>query len=619
MRTIPPKKKSQPTLRSKNVVNSPGKNAPSLIAFNPMQAHIISAVSKGQILIANAAACRLLGYTKKELLTKSRSAIFGINEAGFKKMLGQTTAASRSAAFAKALKKNGKLLPVEITSAVFIDEDGIKKSITIITDISQRILQQKNIDDEKEKIVADNIAVAKAKQKGIDIKNKKIVDDNITKAISRQKRIDVKNEKIVAKDIAVAKAKQKGIDVKKEKIVADNIIVARTRQKKIDVKKEKIVAENITLAEEKCNEEKLGYEIAIRKNLMKEFSENFKLTFNSSSDVLYDCDLLTNEVIINDAYEKDFGYRIVEHMSPDTAWASHIHEDDKETVYKEYARVLASEETEWISNYRFLRLDDSVADVTSRILILRDTEGKAYRFLGYMKDQSKQKVLEDRLENEIKLKERQIEDASKEAKDTVRSDIGKELHDNINQLLGASKMYLEMAKQGGSLSEFYLGRSSEYTLNAIEEIRKLTKGLTTDLIRDLGLWEAIGNISRDSMELSHVKIAYGVYGFVESSVNDKFKLNLYRIVQEHLNNILKHAQATKVVIRLSQNSKCIMLSLTDNGIGFDTKMMQKGIGVANIKSRAASYKGTADFVSQTGKGCVLTVNFPFSKSLGMLA
>lgn len=161
----------------------------------------------------------------------------------------------------------------------------------------------------------------------------------------------------------------------------------------------------------------------------------------------------------------------------------------------------------------------------------------------------------------------------------------------------------------------YLSRSSEYTLTAIEEIRKLTRRLTTDTIKTLGLCEAIENITRDTMEVNPVKISCALESFKEDSVNDKFKLNVFRIVQEQLNNILKHANATKVTISLLQNKKNIMLTISDNGVGFDTAKKQKGIGIANIKSRAVSYNGMADFVSQPGQGCVLRVIFPVAGGL----
>jgi signal transduction histidine kinase len=172
-----------------------------------------------------------------------------------------------------------------------------------------------------------------------------------------------------------------------------------------------------------------------------------------------------------------------------------------------------------------------------------------------------------------------------------------------------------MAKRGGEQSEMYLSRSSEYTLQAIEEIRKLTKGLTTDIIKNLGLCDAINNVTRDTMEVNPVKISYELESFIEHSVNDKFKLNIFRIVQEQLNNILKHAKATEVSISLLQNTRSIILSISDNGIGFDTGQKRQGIGVTNINSRAASYNGTAYFTSQPGQGCVLTATFPVTDML----
>ena len=740
------------------------------LAFdNSVQANLVSRARTGKILIANRAACRLLGYSKKELLTKNRADIVDINEPSFKRMFKNRKTTGHSTAWVTMIKKDGGRIPCEITSATFKGRDGYENGIITITNMSQRILKQKNIDAVKEKIVAANIALAISKQKiidarnakkvadnialaiskqktfdarnakkvarnivisiskqieidairekkvtanialaiskqknidannaktvaanivlaiskqiGIDAGNAKIVADNIALAILKQKEIDTRNAKTVADNIALAILKQKDIDTRnakkvaadivlaiskqiaidtiKEKvvtanialaisrqknidtnnakkvaadivlaiskqitidegnakIVADDIALAILKQKKIDTKKEKIVAANILQAQKRSAGEKLHFEIAIRKKLHKEFKENFKLTFNASSDVLYDSNLLTDEVLINDAYEKDFGYKITKHMSPAVDWASHIHANDKAAVYKDYTRMLASEETEWEAKYRFLKADGTVANVISRGIVLRDDTGKAYRMIGYMKDLSKQKVLEEKLEMEIKLKEIQIEEAAVEAKETERSDIGKELHDNINQLLGASKMYLEMAKQGGEQSGFFLNRSSEYTLKAIEEIRRLTKGLCTDIIRNLGLGEAISSMIHDTMEVNPMKISYAESGYMETSVNDKFKLNLFRIAQEQLNNIIKHAQATEVVIRLSQNKKAIVLSLSDNGIGFDTCKHQKGIGIANIKSRAISYKGTADFVSKTGHGCLLKVTFPVTDKL----
>jgi PAS domain S-box-containing protein len=362
-------------------------------------------------------------------------------------------------------------------------------------------------------------------------------------------------------------------------------------------------------------EKKLEQEIASNGKLLTEYNESFRLMFNSSSDILYDIDVVTNEIVLSEGYEKEFGYKIVPHMKPGQVWKEHLHPDDKEAVVKDYQRMLASDETRWKSGYRFLRSDGSVANILSSRIILRNADGKAYRMIGSMQDISKQKVLEEKLEQEIKLKEKQIADAMEDAKEAERSDIGKELHDNVNQLLGVSRLYLEMAKQGGDQSEMHLRRSSEYTLSAIEEIRKLTKGLTTDTIRHLGLCESIENLSRDAMQVNPLNILCTLDLRIESLVNDRFKLNIFRIIQEQLNNILKHARAKKVIINLFQNDQSILLVISDDGVGFDAAQKRKGIGIDNIKSRAAAYNGKADFASQPGAGCVLTVVFTLSAVL----
>jgi PAS domain S-box-containing protein len=527
-------------------------------------------------------------------------------------MLKQRTSKGYSKALVTAIKKNGRLLPCEITSAIFIAA-GIENAITTIADISESILAQKNIDTRKEKIVAGNIVLAMSKQKKIDVKKEKKVSDNIVRAKSRQKKIDEKKEKKVSDNIILARSKQKKIDVKKEKRVSDNISLARSKQRKIDKKTKKKVSDNILLAQAKSGKERQFQEIATTK-LLKEYRESFTILFNSSPDVLFDRDLITNVVMVSEAFEREFGYKITARTTSDKEWMSHIHPDDREAVFGDYSRMLRSSETEWKYSYRFLRADDSVASVSNTSIIFRDSEGKAYRIIGSMHDNSKEKVLEEKLEHEIRLKEKQITEAAEDAKDAERSDIGKELHDNINQLLGASRLFLEMAKRGGDKSKMYLSRSSQYTLSAIEEIRKLTKGLTTDTIKNLGLCEAIENISRDTMEVNPVKISYNLGSFIEHSVNDKFKLNIFRIIQEQLNNILKHARATKARITLLQNKRAIILSIADNGIGFDTGKKRMGIGIDNIKSRAGAYNGNADFISQPGQSCILTVTFPFTEA-----
>ncbi len=771
------------------------------LAFdNSLLANIISTVSNGKIVMANKAALKLLGYSKKELFTRTRAAIFDIKEAGFKKMLRERTAEGKSVATVTVTRKNGKHISAEITSATFMDEKGIEKAITTITDLGPGLQKQKaidikkekivaddilsvqatqaKIDSKKEKIVADNILLVQKKQEKIDTKKEKIVAedilsvqatqakidskkekivaddilsvqatqakidskkekivaDNILLVQKKQEKIDTKKEKIVADDILLAQATQAKIDSKKEKIVADNILLVQKKQEKIDTKKEKIVADNILLALARSDaklaennawiqyigkssydvmwdwdiatdeiyvsdsaEELFGYKIennkicftdftacllpgekdAVEEKLLNAIASKskswddvyklrrhdgsiastisrasivrdekgkalrmigaiqdvsrleqleqqlaeqtaekkdpgniFKVAARLSYDGIWDWNLLTNHFFLGEGFDELFGYSVKNVTGNMDDWSRHLHPEDKEAVEKGLQDAIKSTASHWEHGYRFIRTDGTIANVFGRASIIRDSQGKAIRMIGAIHDMSKENILEERLAQEIRLKEIQIAEATADAKDAERSDIGKELHDNVNQLLGASKMYLEMAKLGGEKAEMYLTRSSEYTMNAINEIRKLTKGLTTDIIKDLGLKEAIESATEDIMEMSSLKISCTFKDFNEENVHYKFKLNIFRIVQEHLNNILKHAAATNVTLDLGQDKNNVILTITDNGIGFDTDKKGKGIGIDNIKSRATAYNGKADFTSQPGSGCILSVTFP---------
>lgn len=151
---------------------------------NSLEPSILSETNSGKIILVNAAACNLLGYSKKELLTRSRSEILNVNEISFKNVL-TNEGRFMGAGIISAIKKCGSIVPCEISSAAFIGEHGIKKTITTIHDMRYGLMVQKYIDSKKEKIVADNIILAKTKQGRIDIAKDKIVKEDIILAKTR--------------------------------------------------------------------------------------------------------------------------------------------------------------------------------------------------------------------------------------------------------------------------------------------------------------------------------------------------------------------------------------------------------------------------------------------------
>ncbi len=110
---------------------------------NSLRANIIFRASDGGIIKANRAVCKLLGYSKKELLTKNRKDIFSVSESSYKKMLRQRKTEGGAKADLSVIRKNGGLWPCEITSVAFKDDNGVGYSIMSFVDLRERLLKQK--------------------------------------------------------------------------------------------------------------------------------------------------------------------------------------------------------------------------------------------------------------------------------------------------------------------------------------------------------------------------------------------------------------------------------------------------------------------------------------------
>jgi signal transduction histidine kinase len=116
------------------------------------------------------------------------------------------------------------------------------------------------------------------------------------------------------------------------------------------------------------------------------------------------------------------------------------------------------------------------------------------------------------------------------------------------------------------------------------------------------------------MEAYPIKIHCSLDDAGEETMSGKFKLNIFRVFQEQLNNILKHARASTIHISFSLMKAGYTFTMEDNGVGVDTTKKMKGVGIYNIISRVELYKGEARFISGLGKGCLLVVHFPPSQN-----
>ncbi len=236
-------------------------------------------------------------------------------------------------------------------------------------------------------------------------------------------------------------------------------------------------------------------------------------------------------------------------------------------------------------------------------------DGKYEGALAMVSDITEKIKLQRELSQQQERRQKELSRAEINAQEKERTKIGEELHDNINQLLVTSKLFLGHALQTGQYKTNTI-RSMECINQAVEEIRQLSKGLVgPSRAASIGLVASVTDLVIELSALKNIQINFDHDSFQEEITDEGLKLIIYRIIQEQLNNIFKHAESSEVTIQLVHRDAHLELWIKDNGKGFDTTKKRKGIGLANIAGRVIAYNGKVEIFSSPGNGCSLGVIF----------
>jgi PAS domain S-box-containing protein len=220
--------------------------------------------------------------------------------------------------------------------------------------------------------------------------------------------------------------------------------------------------------------------------------------------------------------------------------------------------------------------------------------------------------LERKLEEERQKMEQEITRAVIIAQEKEREEIGRELHDNVNQILASSRLYLGLVKDNGAEYKSFIKESDILIHSAIQEIRHLSHALIPPAMQDADLEKSINSLINIVQEGSGIIVSKEVSVIDKTVMSEPLKLAIYRILQEQVNNILKYSKASTMEIQLLQCNNKILLRVRDNGIGFDLEQKTEGVGLMNIRTRAALQKGEVKMITSPGKGCELVVEFKLS-------
>lgn len=210
--------------------------------------------------------------------------------------------------------------------------------------------------------------------------------------------------------------------------------------------------------------------------------------------------------------------------------------------------------------------------------------------------------------------ERELLQTQLEIQEQTFKNISQEIHDNIGQMLSLAKLNLatmDIAQPVGL--EQKIDDSKKLVSQAIQDLRNLSHGLSTDYIADLGLVRAIEHELEMIRKSGTCETVLEMEG-ASYPLDKQIELILYRIIQETLNNIIKHAASQKIIIHLRYGPKEFTLSIIDNGKGFDltplTDNSSFGLGIKNMHSRAQLIGAGFQISSTLEKGTSVIISLP---------
>lgn len=222
----------------------------------------------------------------------------------------------------------------------------------------------------------------------------------------------------------------------------------------------------------------------------------------------------------------------------------------------------------------------------------------------------KNKFIQERYEAETRYQSG-LANSKIEIQEQTLKNIAWELHDNVGQLLSVANIQLNILM--GSAPEAIrdqLQETKSVVQESVQEIRSLSKVLNNDVVLKNGLLESLHVELERFKRLGYLNVSLEVLGD-PVPINSANEIIIFRILQEFLSNVIKHARASNLFVYLNYNDKTLDIVVTDDGIGFDTSQKTSSSGMETMKGRAVLLNAEYSIISEIGNGTQLFLKYPY--------
>lgn len=350
-------------------------------------------------------------------------------------------------------------------------------------------------------------------------------------------------------------------------------------------------------------------ELIKSQKVIKDREEKLSFALDATQDAVLDWELKTGLVDVSPVLYRMLGYKMNSVNEHILGIIKLINKSDLDvsTEHELIGQIEFVGDRQFARELRMKMFDGNWLWVLLRGKLVRSDTGEAKRFIGTISDISKEKQ---------KTKEKL--EAILETEDNERRRISREIHDGLQQTLTISALNMEFIKRELSklsvMGQKKYTQGWEYLQKSIAESRSVAHTLMPKAIVDFGLVSACKSLIMEfnnSVEEVFFHFEHNLKS--EQSFDQNIEVTLYRILQEALNNIIKYADATQVNVQLRDYNDILMLTIEDDGKGFnleDVKMKDKGLGLKSMQNRIEAISGVLEIDSAPGRGTVILVQIP---------
>ena len=357
---------------------------------------------------------------------------------------------------------------------------------------------------------------------------------------------------------------------------------------------------------------------------LREGAQRYALASAAGAVGMWDWNFETNQLYVDARLKSLLGFEDAEISTSPEEWGGRVHPEDMPIAAAQVKACIDGGSDAYEVEHRMLHKDGSVKWFLSRGSAIRAEDGTLRRMVGTKVDITKLKRAEDAIrENEAALRASNAEIQSLagsliSAQDAERARIARDLHDDVSQQLAALAIALSSLKRRLRASaddddlQSAMSSIQQSAVTLGKSIRDVSHDLHPDVLRHGGLTAALTTHCVGISDAHPIVIACTAEADVDT-VDSETALTLYRIAQEALHNVVKHARASQVEVHVVRNGDSVDLTVGDDGRGFDAARMRKessGLGLISMSERVRLAQGTLIVATEEGKGTQVRVRLP---------